>query len=124
MDDLLAILSAFSVFSPPVLIGIAWVRFSIPEAKSQPKWRRMLGGANLLAVSVLLSVWVLKLLGYRCNADADVLVLCHSMEVLRRVNCSPGCVFSRTHFSWRLAHQNADVYFGSWLSSSMSSLLI
>ena len=71
MDGLLAILGVFSVFSPPVLIGIAWVRFLDPEAKSQPIWRRMLGGANLLAVSVLLSVSVLKLLGNRCNADAD-----------------------------------------------------
>jgi hypothetical protein len=70
MDGLLTILSVFSVFSPPVLIGIAWVRFLAPEAKSQPKWRRMLGAANLLAVSVLLSVSVLKFLGYHCNADA------------------------------------------------------
>jgi hypothetical protein len=69
MDGLLAILSVFSVFSPPVLIGIAWVRFLEPEAKLQPKWRRMLGAANLLAVSALLSVSVLKFLGYHCNAD-------------------------------------------------------
>jgi hypothetical protein len=68
MDGLFTILSVFSLFSPPVLIGIAWVRFLDPEAKSQPKWRRMLGAANLLAVSVLLSVSVLKFLGYHCNA--------------------------------------------------------
>jgi hypothetical protein len=70
MHGLLTILSVFSVFSPPVLIGIAWVRFLNPEVKSQPKWRSILGTANLLAVSVLLSVSILKLLGNNCNADA------------------------------------------------------
>jgi hypothetical protein len=70
MDGLLAILGIFSVISPPVLIALAWVRFLDPEAKSQPKWRRILGAANLLAVSVLLSFSVLKFLGYHCNADA------------------------------------------------------
>lgn len=67
---LLTILSVFSASSPPVLLGIAWVRFLNPEAKSQPKWRRILGAANLLAVSVLLSICVVKFLGNNCNADA------------------------------------------------------
>lgn len=68
---LLDILSVFSVFSPPILLGIAWVRFLKPEARRErPKWRNLLGAANLLAVSVLFSVCVVKFFGYHCNADA------------------------------------------------------
>jgi hypothetical protein len=68
---LLNILSAFSVFSPPVLLGIAWVRFLKPEAmRERPKWRNILGTANLLAVSVLFGVCLVKFFGNNCNADA------------------------------------------------------
>src|SRR5262249_8835523 len=56
--------------SPPVLLGIAWARLLNPEAKSQPKWRRTVGAANLLAVSILLCVCVVKFVGNNCNADA------------------------------------------------------
>ena len=68
---LLDILSVLFVFSPPILLGIAWVRFIKPEARSKrPKWRNVLGAANLLAVSVLFSVFVVKFFGNHCNADA------------------------------------------------------
>ena len=67
---LLNILSVSSIFSPPVLLGIAWARLLNPEAKSQPKWRRTVGAANLLAVSILLCVCVVKFVGNNCNADA------------------------------------------------------
>jgi hypothetical protein len=68
---LLDILGVFSVFSPPILLGIAWVRFLTPEARSErSKWRSILGAANLLGVSVLLVVCVVKFLGNHCNADA------------------------------------------------------
>jgi hypothetical protein len=68
---LLDILSVFSVFSPPILLGIAWVRFLTPEARSErSKWRSILGAANLLGVSVLLVVCVVKFLGNHCNVDA------------------------------------------------------
>jgi hypothetical protein len=65
------ILSAFSVFSPPILLVIAWVRFLEPKARRErPKWRQVLGAANLLLVSVLFSVCVVKFFGNHCNADA------------------------------------------------------
>jgi hypothetical protein len=59
------------VLSPPILLGIGWVRFLKPEARSErSKWRNVLGAANLLAVSVLLGVCVVKVLGNHCNTDA------------------------------------------------------
>jgi hypothetical protein len=65
------ILSVFCLLSPPILLGIGWVRFSKPEAGSQRReWRQVLGAGNLLAVSVLLGVCVVKLLGNHCNTDA------------------------------------------------------
>jgi hypothetical protein len=68
---LLSILSVFSVFSPPVLLGIAWVRFLKHEAmRERPNWRHTLGAANLLAVSVLFGVCVVRFFGNNCNADA------------------------------------------------------
>jgi hypothetical protein len=67
---LLTILSVFSVFAPPVLLCIAWIRVLKPEEKPQPKLRRILGAANLVAVSLLLCVCVVKFLGNNCNADA------------------------------------------------------
>lgn len=55
----------------PILLGIAWVRFLKPEARSErPKWRNFLGAANLLGVSVLFSVCVVKVFGNHRNADA------------------------------------------------------
>jgi hypothetical protein len=68
---LLNILSVFSMLSPPILLGIAWFRFVDPEARSErPKWRRVLGAANLLAVSALLIICVVKFLVGNCNVDA------------------------------------------------------
>lgn len=68
---LLNILSIFTVFSPPILLGIAWARFLKREAVGeQPKWRHVLGAANLLAVSLLLGVSIVKFFGMRCNVDS------------------------------------------------------
>ncbi len=55
----------------PILLGIAWFRFLNPEARSErPKWRHVLGAANLLAVSALLIICVVKFLVGNCNVDA------------------------------------------------------
>lgn len=68
---LLNIVSVLSLLSPPILLGIAWFRFLNSEARiERPKGRRVLGAANLLAVSALLSICVVKFLVSNCNADA------------------------------------------------------
>ena len=65
------ILSILSVFSPPILLGIAWARFLKPGARSEwPRWRNVLGYANLIAVSLLLGVCVVKFFGNNRNTDA------------------------------------------------------
>ena len=65
------IVSYFCVFSPPFLLGFAWFRFLRSEdAEVQSKWDRIFGAVNLVAVSTLLLVCVVKFLGNNCNADA------------------------------------------------------
>jgi hypothetical protein len=45
--------------------------FLKPEARSErPKWRHVIGAVNLMAVSVLFGVCVMKFLGNHCNTDA------------------------------------------------------
>jgi len=65
-------LSSFCLFSPPILLGIAWVRFlNFKERSGRPKWRHVLGATNLIAVSVLLGLCVVRFLGNNCNPDAS-----------------------------------------------------
>jgi len=71
MRDLLYIVGYFFMFSPPILLGFAWARFlERDDTKPQPKWRHVVGAVNLLAVSALLVICVVKFAGYHCNADA------------------------------------------------------
>ena len=59
------------LLSPPFLVGFAWVGyFKCDDKIPQPRWRRKLGAVNLVAVSALLTLCVVRFLGYRCNADA------------------------------------------------------
>ena len=61
----------FCLFSPPVLLAIAWVRFLERWTWSErPTWRAIIGAANLVAASALLGVCAVKLFGYHCDAAA------------------------------------------------------
>ncbi len=56
------------MLSPAFLIPLAWVRFFRQGGQwQQSGWRRITGLLNLIAVSGLLIVFVVKVLGTHCN---------------------------------------------------------
>jgi uncharacterized membrane protein SirB2 len=60
---LLDVIGGFCLLSPPFLLGIAWFRFFRPaNGEHQAKWQRIVGAANLLVVSSLLVLCVVKFL--------------------------------------------------------------
>ena len=72
MELALGALNLLLFFSPPFLLAYAWKRhFAGEDGGPQPRWRRHAGLLNLILLSILLAVCLVKLATHRCNADID-----------------------------------------------------